>query len=293
MSDQRRPTSLDGIKRRAKAIKSEQGIRHQAALELSAKEAGFQSFTHARRLLESNDGAPTPRFAFPERPRDTTRPLPEFWKDCQNAWIQTLDLLNPSRQSRMTWEGSFAIRSVLGPVMEHTRSHAHLPTGGGHDFSEVRVSTEPGCLEFVVSEKSVYIARPKTLILEHVEREPSESFLLLELADLAPSGVYAYDDEEAQDRGRRRRREELVELSQGNYVERSVWDQGHLGYDRDGSEIPLPAEARLIFRWFNGKMLFVTKGSMWNGTPATYDGRHDNMSAEDIRSAIEQALSPV
>ena len=82
----------------------------------------------------------------------------------------------------------------------------------------------------------------------------------------------------------------MLELAPSEYVERYVWDQGHLGYDESSREIPLPDDARLMTRWFDGKILFVTKGSMWNGTPATYDGRHDTMSAEQIRAMIERAL---
>lgn len=76
-------------------------------------------------------------------------------------------------------------------------------------------------------------------------------------------------------------------------MERYVWDAGHFGYDEDEGEIPLPDEARLVVRWFNGKVLFVSKGSMWNGTPATYDGRHDSMSAAEIRAIIETSLPQV
>lgn len=47
------PTTLDGIKRRAKRIKCEAGITHTAALEQSAQAAGYQSFQHARRVLAS------------------------------------------------------------------------------------------------------------------------------------------------------------------------------------------------------------------------------------------------
>ncbi len=109
-----------------------------------------------------------------------------------------------------------------------------------------------------------------------------QPFLLLELADLQPSGVYGEHH---------RPSEELVELTPGQYVERGVWDDGYYGHDDRGREIPLPDESRLIVRWLNGKILFVAKGSLWNGTPATYRGQHNNMTSTQIRQAIEHGLA--
>jgi serine/threonine-protein kinase len=289
-----RPSTLDGIKRLAKSIKDARGITHTEALNVAARQAGYQSFTHARHQLTADAGAPVGEF--PVRPRGgpNTR-HDEFLDLCIDAWVQTLEQFTPRHEDQRIWSGQAAIRNVLDKVLAHTRSHAHLPTGGGHDFELVRSSREAGVLEFQVERGSVFLARPKKLILERFARQPAESFLLLELAELQPSGAYeaeADDEDSGSDSDWFNRREEVLELAPLEYVERSVWDEGHLGYDDDGREIPLPGEARLVTRWFNGKMLFVTKGSMWNGTPATYDGRHDTMSAEEIRAMIERSLRP-
>lgn len=48
-----RPSTVDGIKRFAKSIKRDQGIPHQKALEIAAKQSGFQNFVHAKRSLSS------------------------------------------------------------------------------------------------------------------------------------------------------------------------------------------------------------------------------------------------
>ncbi|MFK8402414.1 DUF5623 domain-containing protein [Pseudomonas sp. BGr12] len=45
------PSTLDGIKRLAKAIKREFGITHHDALEEAARKAGFQNFLHAKRAI--------------------------------------------------------------------------------------------------------------------------------------------------------------------------------------------------------------------------------------------------
>lgn len=45
------PSTVDGIKRLAKAIKRESGITHHEALEKAARKAGFQNFLHAKRAI--------------------------------------------------------------------------------------------------------------------------------------------------------------------------------------------------------------------------------------------------
>lgn len=58
-----RPSSLDGIKNLAKKLKQQQGIRHTEALEAASRQAGYESFVHARRLLsEAIASAVHPQF---------------------------------------------------------------------------------------------------------------------------------------------------------------------------------------------------------------------------------------
>jgi len=38
------------------------------------------------------------------------------------------------------------------------------------------------------------------------------------------------------------------------------------------------------------KAMFMAKGSLWNGLPATYDGRHAKITASDIRKIIERSI---
>lgn len=46
-------TTIDGLKRAAKRLKKEQGIKHADALERVARDAGFQNYQHALRSLAS------------------------------------------------------------------------------------------------------------------------------------------------------------------------------------------------------------------------------------------------
>ena len=85
--------------------------------------------------------------------------------------------------------------------------------------------------------------------------------------------------------------EELVEVAPAEYVSRDIWDRGFLDHDENGDEIPIPDGARLAVRWLRGKVLLVAKESLWNGVPATYDGRHNGMTAAQIRTTIERSLA--
>ena len=87
--------------------------------------------------------------------------------------------------------------------------------------------------------------------------------------------------------------EELMESGEGNYFDRVYIDAGHMGYDEEDREIPLPENRRLICRFFRGQFLFVAKQSSWNLTSATYDGRNAKMSLANISAAIEQAQGPL
>ena len=51
-SENIRPSTLDGIKRLAKSIKTERAIQHAVALDESARFAGFENFRHARNKLQ-------------------------------------------------------------------------------------------------------------------------------------------------------------------------------------------------------------------------------------------------
>jgi serine/threonine-protein kinase len=184
----------------------------------------------------------------------------------------------------VTWEQTEQIIEILRKFVEKTDNHALFPEGGGMDLLTVRSSHETGCIELPVENRVSYVVRVKRLIFEHIERSPKDSFFLLELDILAPSGIY-----EEQDLAY----EELVELEPTEYVDRGVWDQGYIGHDERGKEIALPTKARLVIRLLKGKVMLVSKESLWNSIPETYDGRHSGMTADQIGRAIEHLISEV
>ena len=222
-------------------------------------------------------------------------PIDEFPERSRAAWDAAVaSVSGPGAPATILWRGREEIIQALAPFMGANCNHAHFPTGGGLDFLSVGPSAEPGCLEFMVSDRVVQIMKPRSLTLERVDLA-GNSFLLLELDNLDPSGVYGTDEKEP-DRDNNADHaelssEQLVEVGPADYVSREVWDRGFLDHDENGNEIPIPDDARLAVRWSAGKVLLVAKGSLWNGDPATYDGRHNGMTAAEIRRIIERSLA--
>ena len=179
------------------------------------------------------------------------------------------------------WTDLSEIVAVLSKIMGSNRNHAHLPDGGGHDFLSVAISSDPGCLDFWIDSRTIYRMKPRKLTLEYVDLDPAESFFYLELDQLKPTGTYP--DQEP--RPGCFDNEELIEVSSGKYLPRKFWDDGKTS---DGRK--LPKSANLVIRLLAGNLMIVTKGSIWNGAHATYDGRHARMTPADIRWVIEDVF---
>ncbi|HZH10674.1 MAG TPA: hypothetical protein VEZ24_09935 [Microvirga sp.] len=213
--------------------------------------------------------------------------ISEFHTRSLAAWIESIQsVVGPDPSYSTTWQGRADIVRVLSAIMGSNGNHTHLPDGGGLDFESVEPASEAGCLDFSPDKGVVYRAKPGVLTLEWIDSDPRQSFFLLDLEDLDPSGVYP-PREPREDDEDRFFYEELVEVTPGgSYYPRRIWDDGLLPNGRD-----LPDDARLVVRMMGGKLLFVAKGSLWNGSPDTYDGRHARMSSASIRGVIERTVA--
>jgi hypothetical protein len=279
-----KPSSIEGIKRQAKRIKVERGLQHARALDEAAVLAGYQNFIHATRVLASK-GTHAPGRETSTTPvpgKETPMSRADYQDPIRTAWIDAIaSAAGSSTSSSVSWQDPSAIVRALSHITGEGRNHTFLPGGGGLDFEGVERSSEQGCIDFTIDGRVAYRVKPRRLILERIERDPAESFFMLELDTLEPSGVYPPREPREEFV-----HEELVELSRGgDYYPRHVWDEGETP---DGRK--LSSTARLVIRVLGGKVLFVFKGSLWNRNPATYDGRHAKMSPERIRGMIEGVL---
>jgi serine/threonine-protein kinase len=168
---------------------------------------------------------------------------------------------------------------VLKLIAERaTRNHVHHPDGGGFDLTGAMEGSEPGCITLDMQGIGVVVL-PRELTLTIPEQDPLTewAYYRLETGDLAPTGIY----EEV-----RRDREELVEMAPRAYIHRMHWDTGCYGSDEKGHSIPLPKEARLVFRYLRGPFLIVAKGSTYNASRLTYDGQHAMTTADQFKRMI-------
>lgn len=280
-----RPSSIEGIKRLAKKIASEKGVKHTTALNEAAVLAGYQNFTHAKHEL--SPPSPTPRSNVPASNARTQPPMSrsDFHKRSRSEWIAKIDRITNSGDATLSWQRVDDIVRTLEPFMGSSKNHAHLPRGGGFDFLSVAIGKEPGCIEFGIFTGTTVVVKPRRLVLERIAADPAESFLMLELDDLEPSG----SNQEDRERSILRRQEETIEVSRGEYVGRAGYDDGYL-VDSRGYERELPEDARPVLRLLNGQIMFVTKGSIWNGSSRTYSGLHDGMTTVQIRAVIQQII---
>lgn len=205
-----------------------------------------------------------------------------FFEEEAKNWCSAFSDLSWNGKTSKSWTGSTEVGTVLNQFLGRNLGHAHYPTGGGLDWLKAGPSRERDCLAVWVSEKMLDIFRPSRMVAEYFPQAELESFLLIELEQLDALEEKTPSSEP---------RQEFLELTEKGYVDRSIWDQGFLEIDENGDEIPLPDDARLVTRWLQGKILLVAKGSIWNGDPTTYDGRHNNMSSAQIQAAIEKSMS--
>lgn len=204
-----------------------------------------------------------------------------FLARAREHWQEAIRRVGAADQTSATWTGVEQIGRALDPFLGQNVNHAHYPTGGGLDWRSRTDTDEPNCLALAPEERVIDLFCPAQMTLEHFPDRPQESFLLIDLKPLAAH--YASDPY--------RDHQELVEIPGQGYFERSVWDAGYIDHDEFGREVPLPDDARLVSRWLKGKILVVAKGSLWNSTSRTYDGRHTGMTAADIRALIEGAIT--
>ncbi len=209
----------------------------------------------------------------------------DFDTENEAAWIASINEAFGTAPPRTAqWNDADMMRNVLGPFMGQNLNHALLPGNGGLDMVDIVHSAENNCLEFLSGSRAAHLFRPASLFFEHFPDSPRNSFFLLETQTLQACGVYQESNFEY---------EEVLEIGPEHYVDRSFYDLGNLGYDENNQEIPIPEDCRIICRYLQGKFLIVAKRSIWNHISATYDGRHNQMTAQNIREQIQSAIDGI
>lgn len=114
-----RPTTLVGIKRLAKSIKTHDGISHQDALSAAARKAGFQNFRHAAKLLPVSAGT-----AF-SQPSQHVLYITHYWKDRTEGGEgrETLAVQLSKPWSQLVSVAQMAYHASLGSLIAEGSDH--------------------------------------------------------------------------------------------------------------------------------------------------------------------------
>lgn len=287
MTNQLRPTTINGIRSLGRQISRDREIPRHQGLNLAAQQAGYESYAHAQRHFTQSD-QPRMQSIRPLAPRLVNSSMNEFHQRALDRWGEALLAVNPNLSQSLEWSSPIEIAEIINQFVGGEMNHCHFPTLGGFDIEAVESSIEHRCLELVLGHSTRHLLKPNRLILEYIEDAPGESILVLETGTLRAKEVdNTYVDEPGHFHNRR---QEIIRVDDGHYP-RAHWDEDFIGYEEDGQKIELPDSAHILVRWERGKFIFVSKGSLWNGPIGPYDGSHIELSSSQIREIIADSVT--
>jgi len=203
----------------------------------------------------------------------------------QMQWQKALRLSFPNQiPDSASWSGIEAMVNILTPFCGTKLNQTMIPAGGGSGIIKITPSKEAGLLDLWNSPRSAFVCKPANLRFEYFAESEWNAFFLVETMPIAPTGVYHNCGKLQQPC------EEVLELPNGKFMDISYLNEGRIGYDEAGSEIPLPPNYRRSTRFFSGKFLMVAQQSVWNQTGARCDGSHSEMTAGEIRAQIANVI---
>ncbi len=199
----------------------------------------------------------------------------------------------------LNWSDPKDIIQQLTPFMGLNRNHTLLPGGGGNDMESIDFAKEEGCLEFCLTSRFVSVFKPDVLHFEFFPKSQLNSFFLLEAKEIPRSqrgffffffGTKNFPSSGGDDHKNDLSYEEGGESNPQDDIERFDYDPETI-MDNDGEGEPgLKKTNHVVSRYLRGRFLIVAKKSIWNRTCATYDGRHNNMTVQQIRERIQDAI---
>ena len=198
------------------------------------------------------------------------------------VWEKTISELFPiAIPNNCLWMSIDSIIPILNKLGSPGNvNHTLFPTGGGHDLTGVKKSSEKGCIE-LSTPNSVRIVKPKVLEFNYFPNNTKWAYFRLETAGLKP--ITPNIDPSFI-------KEKITELEPGHYVEKEIWEKGYLGYNEKNNRILLPKSARIVSRYFRGSFVIFPKSSPYNKNHVTYDARHDRMNSKKFRQYIEKCI---
>lgn len=201
----------------------------------------------------------------------------EFRSENLPKWENLLkEIFNGKIPETYEWTNKKEIIKILNKLAKSdTLNHVFLASSGGMDLVGASESHEEACIE-IHFDGLTSVINPKKLMFESFPEGDYEwAYFRLVLDDLARTNTY--DDD-------RYDYEILTELAPGEYVERSVFDDGYY------KGRALSEEARVMGRILKGDLVIFNKASLYKSNPSTYDGRHGVLGIEGFRKHIKEVI---
>ncbi|OLP64379.1 hypothetical protein BACPU_26040 [Bacillus pumilus] len=191
-------------------------------------------------------------------------------------WSSAVESLFPQGiPFQSEWTDMGEIREVLDHIFSSGAFNHTFLNSGGVEYNSIGDNYEEGTLTLVTS-GSRHIIKPKRVTFYNLaDNNPNWSFFYIELDPIEPLGTY----EES------RTSEEVVCLSQGQFISREQWER-----DTDNGR-KFPASATVVKREWKGNYVMFSKGSLYNRSGDTYDGKHSKMGRDAFKNYIVRGLS--
>ncbi len=194
------------------------------------------------------------------------------WQDTQTRLFPTVV------PQRAIWENTDSIVEILNYLGSvNSLNYMLLPDSGGEEMQGAKRGLESGTIELAISDRIVYVVKPKRLIFESFDFDWEWNYFRLATGDLEATGIGAVY----------RGCESLLEIAPLQYISESDWCN-----DIDGERI-YPSDSRHVYRYINGDFVILQKSSTYNRSSYTYDGRHNQMGADEFRNYISQIVQLV
>ncbi len=210
-----------------------------------------------------------------------------YWIECHSDFIRrnSLDwqviqqrLFPTSLPSHSEWcdiDDIISILNIIGGIP--SLNHLFFASGGGLDLEQAkRSSLEYGLIE--VDLGTPFIFKPKVLIFESFKAASEWNYFRLECEPIPALIEKSSKDIEL-----------VTEVNNTTYEPYSFLENYEYGYYDDDDEPEL--SLRYVKRILRGAMVIFQKTSSYNLTSATYDGRHNLLSAAQFRNYIQKAIN--
>lgn len=210
-----------------------------------------------------------------------------LWKDLISKIFDGV----PTSQMTIT-DRSHIVRILHKIGSSEADNHTFMPAGGGDDLTDSVFSSEDGRIELNFS-GNVLIVNPTKLSFHPIGENPEWWYFRLDTSSFNRSKVY--EDQQDEETNTHQlideselhwsvhfNGEEVLELTSGEYEDRSLWEEGFLGYDEDGRN----KNAR-----YRSYCVIFPKYSLYNRNSATYDTRHNKVTNEEFASYIKDVVA--